>query len=78
MAVNTKSKRSAALRFGRAYLAGTRPPTGSINAFERSALLACYFAAAVVPGTPKDGWVFARAETVWIFGPDSRVFTFGD
>ena len=78
MSVNTPSKRSAALRFGMAHLAGTRPPSGFINSFERSALLACYSVTTIVFGSPNDGWTFATNETVWTFATNETVWTFGD
>jgi len=42
MPINTKSRRSGALKFGRPFMAGTKPPTGNISRFERTALLGCY------------------------------------
>jgi len=74
MAVDTLAKRSAALRFGMAHLAGTRPPSGIINAFKRSALLACY--SVTTFGSPNDGWTFATNETVWTFATNETVWTF--
>jgi hypothetical protein len=76
MAVDTLSKRSAALRFGMAHLAGTRPPSGVINSFQRSALLACYSVTTIVFGSPNDGWTFATNETVWTFATNETVWTF--
>lgn len=77
MPVDTVSKRSAALRFGASHRAGTRPPTGSIIAFERAALLGCYYIP-VSYGSPKDGWRFGFEQTVWNFGRDVTVWNFGD
>jgi hypothetical protein len=42
MAISTANKRSMVLRTGMPFLAGTRPPNGSINQFDRAALLGCY------------------------------------
>jgi len=80
MAVDTVSKRSAALRFGMSHLAGTRPPSGSIPVFERAALLACYYTAPlpVTFGTPQCGWTFEPQETVWMFSTNETVWVFGD
>lgn len=80
MAVDTRSKRSAALRFGSSHRAGTRPPTGTISVFERGALLGLYYQvpAPVDFGEPKDGWSFSRDFDVWNFGRDNVVWNFGD
>jgi hypothetical protein len=80
MAVDTASKRSAALRFGMSRMSGTRPPSGSIPAFERAALLACYYTEPlpVTFGTPQCGWTFSTEGTVWAFSPEETVWTFGD
>lgn len=42
MAINTANKRSMVLRAGMTFLAGTRPPNGSVNRYDRAALLGCY------------------------------------
>lgn len=42
MAINTANKRSMALRAGMTFLAGTRPPNGNLNKYDRAALLGCY------------------------------------
>ena len=77
MAVDTLTKRASALRFGMTHLAGTRPPSGTIDAFERAALLGCYYNA-VVFGTICSGWTFGTSETVFAFGTHETVFEFGD
>ena len=40
--IATANKRSMVLRTGMMFLAGTRPPNGSINRYDRAALLGCY------------------------------------
>lgn len=77
MSLNTISKRSAALKFGLAYLAGTRPPSGLISRFDRAAILGCYIIATET-GTPHDGWVFARQETTFVFARQETVWTTGE
>lgn len=42
MAIATANKRSMVLRTGITFLAGTRQPNGSINKYDRAALLGCY------------------------------------
>jgi len=85
MAVDTLTKRQAALRYGMTHLAGTRRPKAAIHAFERAALLGCYWP--VTFGTVSDGWTFGQSETHWTFSKhasvlsiaaDQTVFTFGD
>ncbi len=56
MAIDTLAKRSATLRFGRPGLAATRPPSGTIAAFDRGALLGCYYLEGAASVAPTDGW----------------------
>lgn len=42
MAIATANKRTMALRAGMTFLAGTRPPNGNLNKYDRAALLGCY------------------------------------
>ena len=67
MAVDTLTKRASALRFGMTHLAGTRPPSGTIDAFERAALLGCYYQG-IIFGTVCSGLTFGTHETVFEFG----------
>lgn len=78
MAVDTLRKRSAANRYGMRWLAGTRPPASPLDAFERAALVGCYYLepAPVVFGHPDHGWTFGRPETVFTFQPLTPVFDF--
>lgn len=73
MAVDTASKRSAALSYGVAHRAGTRPPSGAVGAFERGALLGCYYidAAAIAPN---DGWIVGSRSRLGIPQDRARVW----
>ena len=74
MAVNTRSKRSAALRFGSVGRAGTRPPDGLISAFDRAALLGCYSSAAAEYGDPVDGWTYLNQPNTWTYSLSPQIF----
>ena len=74
MAVDTISKRSAALRFGSVGRAGTRPPDGSISAFDRAALLGCYSSAAAEYGDPVEGWTYLNHPNTWTYSLSPQIF----
>lgn len=77
MAVDTPSRRYAALDFGAPYRAGTRIPSGSIPVFERAALLGLYYnspAPVEVPDLSSCGWLFTSDSRVFLFESDTRVF----
>ena len=40
--ISSANKSSLALRAGMTHLSGTRPPNGSVNKYDRAALLGCY------------------------------------
>ena len=77
MAINTASKRSAALGYGSPWRSGTRPPSGSISEFDRSALLGCYNPAAAdgLDLTPNCGWVVKATGRVWSSEAGSRIWS---
>ena len=66
MAVDSLSKRSAALGFGSPWRSGTRPPSGSVTAFDRGALLGCYYLEPViVTVVPAEGWQAGYDSVAW-------------
>ena len=75
MAVNTLTRRSAALRFGHGARAATRPPSATFDAFERGALLSLYYIAPSQPiGDPVEGWTYLNHPNTWTYSLSPQIF----
>lgn len=79
MAVDTASKRSAALGFGSPWRSGTHPPSGTISAFERGAILGAYYVELIVVTTvPYEGWYADVESVVWYADVEPVVYGAGN